>query len=327
MVESYLVQTTILRLQFHPLRRRSNSGYGAFGNAYFKYQDPRVAELITGYGQYTIKELEKYVGNRMIYGDTDSLYLSNRDDTIIAKAAELGVTLEFERLWKGLFLSSLKKWYFGLTQEGKVIHKTLKGMKSDQPDYFREVTEKLVSKEFMKLFINVNPNGNTNNTNPLTDVVDYIKSAFIQLPNANLNELAFSQEAAKALYEYKNNGKERQMYSEILEDYGGDIELANSKSQEKHIYKYWKIIGRKGRSVTTHPELYQLNMDKYREELFNSIEPILEAYGMREEELDELYVRLIGRKRPKKNEDRMDKQQMSIVDYGDDSAVVPFDYF
>jgi DNA polymerase elongation subunit (family B) len=180
-----------------------NSGYGSFGNVYFEYRDPRVAELITAYGKYTIKELEKYAGDKMIYGDTDSIYLSNREDTIIAKAAELDVTLEFERVWKGLFLSSNKKQYFGITQEGKVIHKILKGMKSDQPKYFNEVTKKLVSAEFMELFINADIS-----TNPLAVVVDYIKSIFIQLPNANLNELAFSQEAAKALYEYKNNGKE-----------------------------------------------------------------------------------------------------------------------
>ena len=179
-----------------------NSGYGCFGNAYFEYSDLRVAELITGYGQYTIKELEKYVGNRMVYGDTDSIYLASKDDTIIAKGTELGVTLEFERLWKGLFLTSNKKQYFGLTQEGKVIHKILKGMKSDQPAYFNEVTKKLVSKEFMELFINANVNVSTNFdscTNSLSDVVDYVRLAFIQLPNANLNELQFSQDATKAL--------------------------------------------------------------------------------------------------------------------------------
>ena len=110
-----------------------NSGYGVFASAYFKYNDIRVAELITGYGQYTIKELEKYAGNRMVYGDTDSIYLKSKDDTIIAKAAELDVTLEFERVWKGLFLSHNKKQYFGLTEDGKVIWKGFKGMKSDQP--------------------------------------------------------------------------------------------------------------------------------------------------------------------------------------------------
>ena len=31
-----------------------NGGYGVFGSQYFKYYDPRVAELITAYGRYTL---------------------------------------------------------------------------------------------------------------------------------------------------------------------------------------------------------------------------------------------------------------------------------
>jgi DNA polymerase elongation subunit (family B) len=102
-----------------------NSGYGCFGNTYFEYRDPRVAELITGYGQYTIKRLEEYAGDKMIYGDTDSIYLLSRDDDIIEEASNLNVTLEFERWWKGLFLTPNKKQYFGITQEGKELRKTL----------------------------------------------------------------------------------------------------------------------------------------------------------------------------------------------------------
>ena len=89
----------------------------------------------------------------------------------------------------------------------------------------------------------------------------------------------FLQETKKALYEYKNNGKERQMYSEILEDCDGDIELAQSRSQAKYVYKYWKIIA-KGKSATIHPERYGLNMTEYKKQLFKCIEPIIQPYGL-----------------------------------------------
>ena len=196
-----------------------------------------------------------------------------------------------------------------------MIWKGFKGMKSDQPLYFNEVTKKLVSAEFMELFINADSDSSTN---PLSTVVDYIRSAFVQLPNVNLNELAFSQ-ATKALYEYKKNGKERQMWNEILEDCGGDVELAKSKSQTNNVYYYWKIIAKaKERSVTIHLGKYPLNIDKYREELFKCIEPILEAYGMKEEGLDALYLELIGRKRPKKKfektvEDSQQQQRQQML--------------
>ena len=35
-----------------------NGGYGVFGSQYFKYYDPRVAELITAYGRYTISKMK-----------------------------------------------------------------------------------------------------------------------------------------------------------------------------------------------------------------------------------------------------------------------------
>jgi DNA polymerase, archaea type len=35
-----------------------NGGYGVFGSRYFKYYDPRVAELITAYGRYTLSKMQ-----------------------------------------------------------------------------------------------------------------------------------------------------------------------------------------------------------------------------------------------------------------------------
>lgn len=132
----------------------------------------------------------------------------------------------------------------------------------------------------------------------------------------SIDQLTFSQEAKKALYEYKNNGKERQMYSEILEDCGGDIELAQSKSQPNNVYKYWKIIGENGKSVTRHPERYQLNMIGYKVELFKCIEPIIQAYGMEEENMDKLYKELTGQKRLQPKKKKEEKQQLRL-DFGD----------
>jgi DNA polymerase elongation subunit (family B) len=285
-----------------------NSGYGVFGSAYFDYNDTRVAELITGFGQYTIKELEKYAGNKMIYGDTDSIYLESKDDTIITKAAELGVILEFERVWPCLFLSSDKKAYFGLTEDGKVIAKGLRGMKSDQPEFFNQITERLVSKEFMEMFIinsnfSSDVNGNTNtdsntdantnaNTNAINVITDYIRSSFKELPFLDIKRLAYSFRATKALYDYPRKGKEKTMWNEILEDCDGDRELAKAMAQADDTYYYYKIIAKK-KSITIHPELYRRDTDKHRKELFKCIEPILEAYGVKEEELERLRNELV----------------------------------
>jgi DNA polymerase, archaea type len=58
-----------------------NGGYGVFGSRYFKYYDPRVAELITAYGRYTLTKMQQIavnMGFEIVYGDTDSLFLYNK---------------------------------------------------------------------------------------------------------------------------------------------------------------------------------------------------------------------------------------------------------
>jgi len=95
-----------------------------------------------------------------------------------------------------LFLTPTKKQYFGITPEGKLVHTTLTGMKSNQPTYFGKVTRKLIDREFQE------------SANPLDAVLSYVRSAFAQLKDEDLEELSFSKEATKALYEYKNNGIE-----------------------------------------------------------------------------------------------------------------------
>ena len=170
------------------------------------------------------KKLEHFIGrDKMLYGDTDSIYLASESygEKLIPEADRLGVQLKLERRWKILFLTSNKKQYFGITQEGRPIQKTLTGLKSDQPKYFQNVTQKLID-EFQGSFLY---------EYPIDCIKDYTKSVFEQLKNASLNELSFSKEAKKALYKYKNNGREREMYSEILEDCGGDVELAKSRSR------------------------------------------------------------------------------------------------
>lgn len=150
-----------------------NSGYGCFKQAYFDYLDPRVAELTTAYGQYTVKGFAKFIGEEnVIYGDTDSLYLTSKNDALIAEAAKINVDLEVDKEWKILFLSSNKKQYFGITQQGVLVHKTLTGMKSNHPAYFNEVAKKLISKEFQELFI-------TSDTVAASEkILTYVRSAF-----------------------------------------------------------------------------------------------------------------------------------------------------
>ena len=124
-----LVETKIqykevgLKLKEKAVKILASSGFGCFGNAYFEYRDPRVAELITAFGQHAIKSLINLVGkDKVLYGDTDSIYLVGANDSIIEEAkSRFNVRLEVDKAWKILFLTSNKKQYLGLTEQGQLV--------------------------------------------------------------------------------------------------------------------------------------------------------------------------------------------------------------
>jgi hypothetical protein len=89
---------------------------------------------------------------------------------------------------------------------------------------------------------------------------------------------------------------QKQIYEEILEECGNDTQLAHSKSEAGLVYRYWKVSTKtvKGkRSATIHPQKYELDMQKYKEGLFNCIKPVLQVYGMNENQLAQLHNELV----------------------------------
>ena len=104
-----------------------NSGYGVFGNEYFKYREYRVADLIAGYGRYTLDKMKEVAGSfdfKIIYGDTDSLFLKGDDESkleLFIKEChdELKVDVELDKKFKRILFNRNRKEYRGITTEGK----------------------------------------------------------------------------------------------------------------------------------------------------------------------------------------------------------------
>ena len=63
------------------LKNLINGVYGLFGSSFFEFSDYRVAELTTAFGRQTLqymRETAKEVyGFDVIYGDTDSIFVTN----------------------------------------------------------------------------------------------------------------------------------------------------------------------------------------------------------------------------------------------------------
>jgi DNA polymerase elongation subunit (family B) len=120
-----------------------NGAYGVFGKDYFYFYDPRVAELITAYGRYTLlqmKALAEQSGFEAIYGDTDSIFIHLPADSIeqvknlvsgFQQLCEqnLHVGIELKCIYSKSIMSKGKKHYvgYGIDDKGKDIL-DIKGM-------------------------------------------------------------------------------------------------------------------------------------------------------------------------------------------------------
>jgi DNA polymerase elongation subunit (family B) len=309
----------------------ANSGYGAFGQIHFEYYDFRVAELITGFARYTLLELEQLLkdnGLQILYGDTDSLFVrkvgnidgANVGDSnssnycggaidISTMAKErFNVDFSKDKTWKTLVLLYYKKQYFGILENDEISYKKLVGLKNNYPPYFNDVVLKLISKETIELFSPRNSEGNHQNKKDAKDHVSkYLRSAFNILGDNLLvgnmkfitQKLFYSAKTQKALYEHKRNSWQKYIFEEKTEDCGGDRALAEISSGAKSIHSFWKIVPNGGadnkkKNCTIHPERYTLDVDTYKKELWNCIEPIIQAYGFSGDECTALKNELIN---------------------------------
>lgn len=136
-----------------------NGAYGVFGSPMFDFYFRPVAEATTAIGRYSIhKTIEKSesMGVKVLYGDTDSVFLLNPNPSQIKELVKwstdkLDLDLELEKTYQFLALSSRKKNYIGVREGGeKVDIKGLMVKKYNTPVFIRN-RFKTVQKELMTI--------------------------------------------------------------------------------------------------------------------------------------------------------------------------------
>ncbi len=123
-----------------------NATYGVMGAEIFPLYCLPVAEATAAIGRTTtMRTINKCKEDnvKVIYGDTDSLFLKNptieRLNSISNWAKqELGVDLEIDKRYRYVVFSSLKKNYLGVLEDGTVDVKGLTGKKSHTPPFIRK---------------------------------------------------------------------------------------------------------------------------------------------------------------------------------------------
>lgn len=264
-----------------------------------------LAELVTAHGRITLRGLVSLVSNPstyslpVLYGDTDSLFVgeggrpehSQKVDNFISEAEETyRVKLSKGKPCKILVLTRNKKQYVGIDPDGMSITKTMVGMKRDKTKFCQKIITRLISREFIEPF-----RDKANLSEAKERVLMFVRAAFENLESKILvkdfdfikTELAYSLKASRSLETYTNEGIHKEIYREIMmedsrnaQDSPGHAAFTGSEQ----VYYYYKIQplqsnNHQAKKYTIYPEKYVLDLSKYREELFNALDPILEVLG------------------------------------------------
>jgi len=113
---------------------------------------PPLAEAITGYSRYVLKESWKMAegkGLRPLYGDTDSLFLDNASNEqvewLIKTVKErFSLDLAVEKRYNLCVLPKAKKAYFGILPDGTPDIKGVTPIKSNSPKFVNSVFQQCV---------------------------------------------------------------------------------------------------------------------------------------------------------------------------------------
>lgn len=270
-----------------------NSGYGSL-----KYIDFRVADLTTAFSRDTLSGLSdriKKLGGEILLGDTDSICFNECEDidSITPYAKDnYGVTFKLDKFWPILFVTPLKKAYFGILKDGTVYTTTLTGMKDDRPLFFNDVLNNLIIKDYLEPFL-------TDPDNARIAIMKYVLNVYKELEKGCeslefiKSKLAYTEVATKNLNKYKGKDWHKRAFDEMLNLSNNDIAVTQRRTLRGRPYKRWKLLvpserktkkgnitNRKVESSTTYcldNHYKNINVQKYKDELWVCLTPVLQA--------------------------------------------------
>ncbi|MGC9165765.1 MAG: DNA-directed DNA polymerase [Thermoprotei archaeon] len=142
-----------LESQERAIKVVANAMYGYMGWVSSRWYMKEVAEAITAWGRSTIvtaAELaNKKFGLKVIYGDTDSLFIEYKSEEvnklIDTIENELGMEIKLETVYKRVLFTEAKKRYAGLTINNELDLTGFEVVRGDWCDYARRTQERVLS--------------------------------------------------------------------------------------------------------------------------------------------------------------------------------------
>ncbi len=258
-----------------------NASYGVFGADRFALYCPPVAEATAAIGRYVIKKTidkAQSLGIRVLYGDTDSIFLESSDPQQLKRLIDwskksLRLELEVDKEYKYVALSSRKKNYLGVYPDGKVDIKGLTGKKRHTPKFlktaFYEMIERLSEVKSKTEFERAKE-----------EIKDIVKRCYLKLKNHHysLQDLAFSIMISKSPERYTKTTPQHVKAAQLLKNKGFEVKSGD-------LITFVKVVGEPGVKPVSLASINEIDSKKYIEYVDSTFEQVLDALSIDFQEL------------------------------------------
>jgi len=254
-----------------------NASYGVFGAETFDLYCPPVAEATAAIGREvitkTIRKAEE-LGIQVLYGDTDSIFLKNPSPEQIKTLSEwaektLGMELDVDKVYRYAVLSSRKKNYLGVFEDGSVDVKGLTGKKRHIPRfikrYFDELEKRLAKVESPAEFEEAKE-----------DIKKIVQECYYKLKRReweDINDLAFEVVLGKSPETYTKTTPQHVKAARLLEKRGVEIKAGD-------LIRFVKVTKDPYVKPVELASDEEIDADKYIAYLQSTFDQILDALGL-----------------------------------------------
>ena len=259
-----------------------NASYGVFGADSFDLYCPPVAEATAAIGRYSITQILKHaeaVGIKVLYGDTDSVFLKNPskeqiEDVIHYTEHELGMGIDMEKTYRYAVFSSRKKNYLGVLENGTVDVKGLTGKKKHIPlfikDAFNKMKERLAEVKNPEEFEKARK-----------DIATIVRERYNILKRrewSDNSELAFHVVLGDELSSYTKTTPQHVKAALMLEKNGKEIRAGD-------LISFVKVISKDHVKPVELASRNEIDVDKYVAYLQSTFDQVLDALGLNFDEI------------------------------------------
>lgn len=153
-MKEYLVDSVEYRTldeRQRALKILANAAYGYMGWVGARWYCREGAEAVTAWGRQAIRraiEIARSLGLKVIYGDTDSLFVAydkeKIEEFIKRVEKELGFEIKVDKIYRRVFFTEAKKRYAGLLADGRIDIVGFEAVRGDWTDIAKEVQEKII---------------------------------------------------------------------------------------------------------------------------------------------------------------------------------------